>query len=177
MIKKYGSYIEEHVVNIRDAWKIIKERVTDDIISYQPYIMPIIKERVKVHDISKLSENEFEGYRQFFYPCKGEEPDKDLLNKAWLHHIHNNDHHWEHWVICGINDNAIEMPFECIFEMLLDWAAMSIKFDDSPRQFYEKNKSTMLFHENSIKTIESIIDMFTLKKGNLNQELLERLKR
>lgn len=173
-IKAYSNYIVEHLKNVRHVWDLIQPKLKGEH-WIDDYYYNLINERVRVHDISKLSDSEFKGYRQFFYPFENEEPNKDILNVSWLHHIHNNDHHWEHWVICeGKHSIALDMPTECIFEMLLDWAAMSITFGDTPRKFYEKNKSTMLFHEKTSKYIESIIDLFTFKVYNLNKELIKR---
>ncbi|MES0340735.1 MAG: DUF5662 family protein [Candidatus Humimicrobiaceae bacterium] len=174
MIEKYNQYIIEHVTNVRLSWKMLQPKLIDKY-WLDDYYYHIINERVETHDISKLTDNEFNGYRQFFYPYKEEEPNKNILDKSWLHHIHKNDHHWEYWVICGVNNTAVDMPLECIFEMLLDWAAMSIKFGDTPRQFYDTNKGTMIFHENTSKYIESIIDLFTFKVGNLNEELAKKM--
>jgi hypothetical protein len=45
------------------------------------------------------------------------------FNKAWLHHIHLNDHHWNHWLLQQDSGElrALEMPDVCIKEMIADW--------------------------------------------------------
>ena len=85
--------------------------------------IPLI--RLLKHDLSKFHYNEFWAYSQYFYG----EKDQKLYEKAWLHHLQNNDHHWEHYIenysISTKNDNfskiAKEMKNEAILEMAADW--------------------------------------------------------
>lgn len=53
------------------------------------------------HDASKFSVEEFEGYRKFFNPADGEskEDAKIEMGKAWLHHMNENKHHPEYWIL------------------------------------------------------------------------------
>lgn len=45
------------------------------------------------------------------------------FNIAWLHHIHNNPHHWNHWIIQNDTDGVevIRMPEKYAKEMVADW--------------------------------------------------------
>ena len=85
--------------------------------------IPLI--RLLKHDLSKFSFSEFWSYASFYYGDK----DQHKYEKAWLHHLRANDHHWEHYIVnytIGMNvdlcsQNALEMKNEAILEMATDW--------------------------------------------------------
>lgn len=72
-----------------------------------------------IHDLSKFSPIEFVTYRRRF---GGGKFSVDEWNRAWLHHIHRNPHHWEHWILKG---EPLEMPEKYAREMVADWMAAS----------------------------------------------------
>ncbi len=54
--------------------------------------------------------------------------DPEAYDRAWLHHLHNNPHHWQYWVMPpefnpdGDHDNGcLKMPEEYVLEMIADW--------------------------------------------------------
>jgi hypothetical protein len=61
------------------------------------------------HDMSKFSPIEFSAYANYFFHPDGtrrnldKEPplsrQNEAFNRAWCHHQHTNDHHWQYWVI------------------------------------------------------------------------------
>ena len=77
------------------------------------------------HDISKWSTAEFPAYARHFHG--GGEPDGFAV--AWLHHIHCNPHHWQHWIYpdgftpkgSSVEKGVVEMPEDYALEMLADW--------------------------------------------------------
>lgn len=153
--KEYKSYILEHIVNINTARIEYGDRLCE-ILHISPFklVLPIM-----VHDKSKWSEEEFDSYRQYFYPCSDEEPNKEIFDIAWKHHYQNNPHHPEYWVD---EDSGIikDMPPIYIAEMLLDWEAMSIKFNNNTYDYYMKEKDNKPFSENTRKIIDEIITIF-----------------
>ena len=95
--------------------------------------------RLILHDLSKFSKSEFWPYANYFFGGKknGEE-----FHRAWLHHVENNDHHWEHFiqdypsVAKNISRNDTlegliirEMPDEAILEMIADNLAASRSYE------------------------------------------------
>lgn len=87
----------------------------------------IPEEKLFNHDASKFTEVEFPYYARQFHGDKG---DPAGFARAWLHHIHYNDHHWNHWLFSdgyspygsGIELNgALPMPEVCVREMVADW--------------------------------------------------------
>ena len=69
-VKEYSDYIKEHVENITKVWDILKRGHDMEAMTNDSNIYREMHNRLKLHDITKLSESEFEGYRQFFYPSK-----------------------------------------------------------------------------------------------------------
>lgn len=121
--------------------------------------------RLLVHDWTKLLPVEFGPYARTFYGIDGgskkyEESDEFL--KAWLHHQNHNDHHWNYWVIRMDRGDeiALEMPLECVLEMVADWAgagkAIAGKWGNI-HQWYYKNKSRIKLHERSRRQAELIM--------------------
>ena len=88
--EKYNKYINEHCENVKNAYEwLIKNNVIED----KNYLISI---RIFMHDDSKHSKYEFDQYADYFYGERTEQVNKDF-DYAWLHHIHCNKHHWQHW--------------------------------------------------------------------------------
>ena len=137
--------------------------------------LPIVKElpydermafldKVLEHDKSKYGYVEYAPYDEYFYGTK----DEEAFNRAWLHHIHNNPHHWQHWVL--VNDDGkpdhpgkivpLEMPKLDVLEMIADWWSFSWRSGDLAEIFiwYEAHKSHIVFHPNTREYVERVLD-------------------
>lgn len=136
--RDYLDYIEEHYDNVQKAWKLVNEKCKGQCFPfmYDDHLWFSLDAMIKKHDMSKLSEEEFTQYRQFFYPCVGEVKNKELLNKGWEHHKKNNAHHWETWT----NGERGKIQELNLVENICDWIAMSFKFGDTAKDYYEENK-------------------------------------
>ena len=116
---------------------------------------------IKRHDESKSSAEEYVPYVDYFYGARDSETD-ERFNRAWLHHIHQNPHHWQHWVL--VNDDggtyALEMPKEFVYEMICDWWSFSHKTGNLYEIFdwYKAHSKKMILHENTRKLVEEILD-------------------
>lgn len=153
--RKYREYIDEHIANVRIAWLKYKDILCEKL-NINPYTL---SNNINNHDHTKYSEEEFEGYRQYFHPCSDEEPNEELFNLAWKHHYKNSPHHPEYWV--NEDNNSIrDMEPIYIAEMLLDWEAMSMKFGENTYDYYIKEKDNKPFSDNTRKLIEQVIDIF-----------------
>jgi len=80
---------------------------------------------------------EYPHYARQFHGDKG---DPAGFARAWLHHIHCNDHHWNHFLFSdgyspyksGIEPSgAMPMPVVCIREMVADWMGASKAYTGS----------------------------------------------
>lgn len=152
MSTEYSNYIMEHVANVEKAyiWLREKEIISDELTT-----------QINWHDVSKYLKDEYDAYDNYFYGKKTEKV-KTEFNYAWLHHIHNNPHHWQHWVLVNDEDgtHALEMPREYVIEMICDWWAFSHKSGNLYEIFdwYKSHKENMILHEKTKKLIEEILD-------------------
>ena len=160
---EYTKYINTHINNVKRAWRLLQTYVAHDLAFCDDFTWWTINGLVATHDESKYVAREFDGYRQYFYPVENNgavTKDKTRFNAAWLHHIHNNKHHWNHWVFVDDGQiKTVKMPFEYIMEMLLDWTAMSINFGGKPSEFYEKKKSTIVLHDRTRELVEEYLPL------------------
>lgn len=127
------------------------------------------------HDWSKFTWKEFKAYSDHFYGkneekykqiskskegyAKTEDEDDDMFNDAWLHHVHNNPHHWQYWVMVnGNGDKPLEIPVKYRKEMLCDWIgagkAQGRFWKSEVRDWYHSHKDTIKMAENTRQWIE-----------------------
>lgn len=171
----YNTYLEEHRANVAKGVRWLEENLPDLFWMHGDVdVLEIINE----HDASKYDTEEYDAYDNYFYGRNRSDKVIDFFNKAWLHHIHNNPHHWQHWVL--INDEAkegticIEMPYQYIMEMICDWWAFSWKQDNLFEIFrwYEDHKDHIKLHPNTRKLVESILNQIK-KKLYEGEEFIE----
>ena len=153
MSKQYTQYLTEHRKNVQKAFDWLYEH---------KIIEKNIKKRLENHDISKYTDAEYHAYDEYFYSDKPKtEEIKNAFNLAWLHHIHKNPHHWQHWVLINDDEGTIglEMPENYAIEMFCDWWSFSFKKNNLEEIFdwYEQHKNNMVLHENTRKFIENIL--------------------
>jgi len=108
-----------------------------------------------VHDLSKFSPIEFISYAKHFYGTK-EDNENSGFDYGWLHHQRKNKHHWDYWV--NGSGNPVLMPRKYIIQMICDWEAMGIKFGDTVKDFYSKQKNKIILHDMSRRILERLID-------------------
>lgn len=137
--KEYFDYVQTHILCVEEAFKRffneIYECVTKRDKKHYDYnaFSSRLYRSIEVHDRSKFTEFEFDGYRRYFYPADEDKVSKKQIDidfdNAWKHHYLNNQHHPEYWV-----SNIDGVPFinrmsnYAFAEMLCDWIAMSINF-------------------------------------------------
>lgn len=150
--KEYFDYIKEHISNVMKAFDMFGETLCKEL-----KVSPeTIKKQCLVHDQSKYSSEEFEAYRQWFFPEEGEEKNREIFDKAWFHHYSVNKHHPEFWSLSG---KLKKMPDNYIIEMLLDWAAMSMKFKNSPVDWWNSNKGKFNFHPETFENVSHLMSL------------------
>lgn len=164
--QEYINYINEHKANVKEAWKIIEHAC--NVHGRNSWMQQnscncgmFIDELIEKHDLSKFDVEEFLPYRKRFFPSITDEPyDSDEFEKAWQHHKDNNLHHWEsmkainydHWMI-----------LEYTVEMICDWLAMAMKFNEKHRAYWNKNKDKIKLAPWQVEFIEEIyttLDMY-----------------
>lgn len=156
----YNNYLDEHIANVGKAYAWIKEHlpeVTEPISSEEEWNI------LKLHDESKYYLEEYDAYDEYFYGGKKTDVIKKAFNYAWLHHIHSNGHHWQHWLL--VNDEAeegviaMEMPYCEIVHMVCDWWSFSWKTGNLYEIFewYDAHKKTMKLGDDTRKTVMDIL--------------------
>lgn len=161
----YREYIDNHRFNVQKAWNTMKantgciELICRNLNTSADAAISLIDDMIKNHDLSKYQEEEFDAYRKHFYPVTPEEKEEseDQFNKAWEHHFSNNMHHWDWWSKTG---NADNMPFANVVEMICDWEAMGYKFGNTSREWYEKNRDTIMLGDKQRKFAEELMCIY-----------------
>lgn len=113
-----------------------------------------------VHDWSKLLPSEWIPHVHAFYKPDGSSRDyRDEtgyydptritreFDFAWLHHIHGNKHHPQHWLLSRDDDEdkILPMPHKYRREMLADWrgAGMAKWGEDNSIVYYARHRDKM----------------------------------
>ena len=172
MSEQYNLYLAEHIANV--------QRGLDWIQGNLPELVPVGVNLTNFieHDASKYCTEEYEPYNLYFYG-EGEKTQevKEMFDMAWLHHIHNNPHHWQHWILFedegGANKpKALQMPLRFIFEMICDWWAFSWKSGNLYEMFdwYKDHESKMLLHPETKKHVDYILDQIEEKLTELDKQ-------
>ena len=96
----------------------------------------VSRSQLNYHDRSKFDLEELPYYVRNF---QGDKADPDGFAKAWLHHIHWNEHHWQHWMFpdgftpkgSKVENGIVFMPEEYVTEMVADWMGASKAYTGS----------------------------------------------
>lgn len=176
----YDLYLDEHKKNVYIAFCWLKDNLPENLFNTKLKEDAQFECRFK-HDFSKYSEEEYIGYSNFYY---GNEDNVSKTIKDYeysnLHHLHNNPHHWQYWVLISSNipyQKALEIPDIYIIEMICDWWSFSWWDKNLLEIFdwYDKHKSHMIINEKSLNKINSIL-LFIKNKLNNKKEIEKAYK-
>ena len=157
MSVQYDNYLTEHKENVAKGFRWLQENipeVIEDGLEWQICFN---------HDASKTDPEEYDAYDAYFYGNNRSYSVVQNFKKAWLRHIHNNPHHWQHWIL--INDEpkegmvVIDMPYIYVVEMICDWWSFSWTKGDLNEIFgwYEDRKDYMKLSANTRRSVEYIL--------------------
>lgn len=154
----YGKYLERHLRNVFNGYDWIRTNLPDILngADYEEQIWP-------GHDRSKFATAEYPAYDAYFYGKEKTPEVKENFNYAWLHHIHNNPHHWQYWILHndepGEGMVVLDMPHQYIIEMICDWWAFSWTKGNLFEIFswYDEHKDYMKLSGKTRKTVEDIL--------------------
>lgn len=167
MKDEYNAYLDKHITAVKNAFDWICINLPELV---EFYDADALGKHICTHDLSKYDAEEYLAYCEYFY---GERtPELKLeFDYAWLHHQHNNSHHWQHWVLREDSGNlkVLEMPYLDVLEMVCDhWAFSWVKgnlyeiFD-----WYKVNSGKMLLHKDTKELYESILDKIKQKLNEI----------
>ena len=154
--EQYKTYLSNHIENVKKAFNWICHNTPEVFEKFNEAEFKILKHNINQHDLSKYSDTEWDAYRDYFY----DNADDTIFNYAWLHHIHNNPHHWNYWVLLdSAKLVALDMPKEYIVEMICDWWSFSWKSENLYEIFtwYELHGKEMNLSSNTKRTVEDIL--------------------
>lgn len=150
MINEYRNYINEHIENVKKVFTCL-------VADHMPHAV-IAAEVITEHDESKFSSDEFIAYAQKFF---GDGCPKMDFDYAWNHHQKGNRHHWQYWIMWNPKGSlALPIPEKYIIEMLCDWTAMSLKFNNKPSDWLRDNINNMLLHDSTREYIMETMPFF-----------------
>ena len=177
----YDQYLAEHIGNVNKGlhWML------DNLFLSQEEKTAIETAMTEFnHDESKYSTEEYNAYDQYFYGGNRSYKVVQDFNYAWLHHIHQNPHHWQYWVLLeddpeeegrdlkyqpGTGEYNVHIgkfpiktlliPLPYIFEMIADWWTFSWKEGNLFEIFnwYADHRAKQYIHPESREIVEYIL--------------------
>jgi len=178
----YDNYLDSHrrCVSLGINW-IFSRFTEDEIQNLFPKIrFSEVLINVRAHDASKYSDDEYNAYDDYFYAEKKTDEIKKNFDYAWLHHLHNNPHHWQYWVLkeddgSKFEFKALDIPDIYIVEMLADWWSFSwkeylLKHDRNDLyeifNWYNGHKDAMIMSDKTVEKVEKFLDLLRDKLDN-----------
>ena len=153
MSREYNLYLSDHIENVNRAFYWLGENLPEVVDGVE----------IMFHDGSKYFDSEYDAYDRYFYGKDHSEQVLKEFNRAWLHHIHSNPHHWQHWVLVNDDPNlgtiALDMDYKYIIEMICDWWSFSWKTGNLYEMFnwYTDHEKYMILSHKTRKTVEDIL--------------------
>jgi len=148
-LKAFDESVHKHIFYIQEVGKKIG----------------VPSDQLEIHDLSKFSIQEFPYYARTFH---GDKADPDGFAGAWLHHIHCNPHHWQHWMFADgftpkgskVENGVIEMPYHFALEMIADWMSASYVYTGSwdMAEWLFKNIPKIVLHSNTAEYVRQTLD-------------------
>ena len=155
MTINYQNYLTKHIEAVRKCYKLLTG------------------EYLHIHDASKYTSQESPQYDRYFYPRengveKNEKIQRDF-DYAWLHHIHNNPHHWQYWVL--VEDEGgfkpLEIPERYINEMVADWGSFALQKGSGQElvNWYNSHKDKMFLAPETRRKVEEKVEYLAGRIG------------
>lgn len=166
MSVEYDLYLGQHIDNVVKGYYWMTEHLPNIAVRLDSACsiagLMNAEHFLRQHDQSKFTPEEYGPYDAYFYGNNKSYRIKQRFNKAWLHHIHNNPHHWQHWVL--INDDekteALVMPYHYTIEMILDWWTFSWRSGNLMEilDWYDQHRDRIMLHSITRATVEETLN-------------------
>lgn len=173
---EYNKYINEHCEAVNFAYNWISRFVPANEVAliFPDSVAIAMSLQLRLHDESKWKKEEYNAYDNYFYGDKNDPKIAKEFDYAWLHHIHINPHHWQHWVLLeddpstGDRFKALDIPDMYIIEMICDWWSFSWREynkTDNPEdlnsifKWYDEHKKTIIFSKNTREKVEKFLEL------------------
>lgn len=186
MSAEYDQYIATHKENVMKGLRWMDDNLPRSIINSEAMVLAL--ENGELHDNSKFDREEYLAYDDYFYGGERTPEIQAAFDLAWLRHIHHNPHHWQYWVLMeddpesGTFGKVLDMPLECIYEMIADWWTFSWKNSNlmeifgwytAHRETIKMSAKTRLITETILKTMFDILKMQSILEGKSETLIME----
>lgn len=153
---EYNKYLTHHINNVIVSYENIKDQL-------YPELRAQMESLIYNHDRSKTSPEEWYPYLNHFY-LNDQYDELGNFDVAWNHHIHNNPHHWQYWILIDETNfgyKALNIPLKHIIEMLCDWHSFSDQDDGvTAYEWYNKYKDKMILSDKTRKLLDKYSKLF-----------------
>lgn len=149
-VDAYLDSLVRHVRCVQEAGKLLKINLV----------------QLQEHDRTKFSDAEFLAAAENWH---GGAPNPNRYAAAWLHHIHHNPHHWQHWIFpdgfipkgADVEKGVMEMPHRYAMEMIADWMGSSMAYTGSwdIAEWLMKNMPRIRLHSKTARLVTETLDM------------------
>lgn len=191
MSEKYDEYLKNHRDNVYNGFLWLKKNVPEifdrgDLNDTNKFISDVEFQCRYEHDKSKWSEKEYDAYDKYFYGGNKSYEVVNQFNRAWLHHIHMNPHHWQYWILNNDNPDEgeiiLDMPDIYIIEMICDWWSFSFGkgnlyeiFDwyNGRKQYMKLSDYTRMKVEDILSKIKDKLDLLEDVHQFADQETMQ----
>ena len=174
MSVEYERYLENHKRNVIKGYEWILDNIP--VLNNPVTNMGVdMFDQLSKHDESKHSPAEYEAYDKYFYGGNRSYQVMQDFNYAWLHHLHRNPHHWQYWTLVNDEPNegekVLDMPYNYILEMILDWWAFSWSCGNLTEIFkwYDEHKDYIKLSDKTRKTVEDILNKIKERLSELDE--------
>ena len=150
LAERFSESLRKHILYVREAGDDLG---VDVMLLYH-------------HDESKWSLAEFPAYAQHFHGDK--RATMKMFAAAWLHHIHANPHHPEHWIFpdgwspdgSELENGVMEMPKKYALEMVADWMGASMAYTKSWEmdEWLKANMPEIRVHSATAAYLREVLD-------------------
>ena len=160
MSEQYDKYLDQHRRNVLKGFSWLVDNLPD---LFKEVDLDAMETMFKSHDYTKDSPEEYAAYDRYFYGGDKSSQVVQEFQKAWLHHIHFNPHHWQHWILVNdVPDEGeviLEMDYIFIIEMICDWWAFSWQKKNLSEIFswYDGHQEYIKLAPKSRETVEDIL--------------------
>ena len=151
MIHEYTKRLTNHILQVRLAGRKLG----------------VSEKQLIDHDLSKWEEPEFTSYAEYYCGDRTKEVNERYA-VAWLHHIHNNKHHWQYWMFSDqwnfsdgdVINGVVRMPESFVLEMVADWLGASKAYTGSwdMTEWLDTNLDRITLHKDSRAYLDSVLE-------------------
>jgi hypothetical protein len=149
MLDRHMESVNRHIAYVQEACRLL-----GGLPEYQ----------IRAHDVSKYTLAEFPHYTRQF---QGPKNDPDGFAYAWMHHIHHNPHHWQHWIFpdghtpkgSNVEAGVMQMPSNYVVEMVADWMGASKAYTGTwdMSDWLRENLPKIKIHSQTAALLENIL--------------------